>query len=106
MQGLHPRLRCSAAWTSFGAHRGDRFEPRRARGGVDTEDDARSRAKGKRESHRPGCDRRGQGGVRANELGEAAFGTNYGIQRFTGEMLFDEKIGGTIQNVWKLTSIG
>jgi aminopeptidase len=32
----------------------------------------------------------------ARTLGEAAFGTNYGIQRFTGEMLFDEKIGGTM----------
>lgn len=29
-------------------------------------------------------------------LGEVAFGTNYGIQRFTGELLFDEKIGGTM----------
>jgi aminopeptidase len=25
-----------------------------------------------------------------------AFGTNYGIQRFTRELLFDEKIGGTM----------
>ena len=29
-------------------------------------------------------------------LGELGFGTNYGIQRFTKNMLFDEKIGGTI----------
>jgi aminopeptidase len=29
-------------------------------------------------------------------LGEWAIGTNYGIQRFTGNILFDEKIGGTI----------
>ncbi len=32
----------------------------------------------------------------ARFLGEFAIGTNYGIQRFTGETLFDEKIGGTI----------
>ncbi len=32
----------------------------------------------------------------ARYLGEFAIGTNYGIQRFTGEILFDEKIGGTI----------
>jgi aminopeptidase len=32
----------------------------------------------------------------ARRLGEFAFGTNYGIQRFTRNMLFDEKIGGTI----------
>lgn len=32
----------------------------------------------------------------ANRLGEAAFGTNYGIARFTKNMLFDEKMGGTI----------
>jgi aminopeptidase len=32
----------------------------------------------------------------ARRLGEVAFGTNYGIQRFSGEMLFDEKIGGTM----------
>ncbi len=32
----------------------------------------------------------------ARFLGEFAIGTNYGIQRFTGEILFDEKIGGTI----------
>jgi aminopeptidase len=29
-------------------------------------------------------------------LGEFAVGTNYGIQRFTKSILFDEKIGGTI----------
>jgi len=29
-------------------------------------------------------------------LGEWGIGTNYGIQRFTKNMLFDEKIGGTI----------
>jgi aminopeptidase len=32
----------------------------------------------------------------ARRLGEAAFGTNYNIQRFTRNTLFDEKIGGTI----------
>jgi aminopeptidase len=32
----------------------------------------------------------------ARRLGEAAFGTNYGIQRFSKNTLFDEKIGGTI----------
>jgi aminopeptidase len=32
----------------------------------------------------------------ADRLGEAAFGTNYGITRFTKNMLFDEKMGGTI----------
>jgi aminopeptidase len=32
----------------------------------------------------------------ARRLGEAAFGTNYDIQRFTRNILFDEKIGGTI----------
>jgi aminopeptidase len=32
----------------------------------------------------------------ACRLGEFAFGTNFGIQRFTKNMLFDEKIGGTI----------
>jgi aminopeptidase len=32
----------------------------------------------------------------ARRLGEFAIGTNPGIQRFTGEALFDEKIGGTI----------
>lgn len=32
----------------------------------------------------------------AKRLGEVAVGTNYGITRFVGEMLFDEKIGGTM----------
>lgn len=32
----------------------------------------------------------------ARRLGEFAIGTNNGIQQFTGEVLFDEKIGGTI----------
>jgi aminopeptidase len=32
----------------------------------------------------------------ARRLGEAAFGTNYNIRRFTKNTLFDEKIGGTI----------
>jgi len=32
----------------------------------------------------------------ARYIGEFAFGTNYGIQRFTKNTLFDEKIGGTI----------
>ncbi|MBK9943176.1 MAG: aminopeptidase [Kouleothrix sp.] len=32
----------------------------------------------------------------ARRLGEAAFGTNYQIQRFSRNILFDEKIGGTI----------
>jgi aminopeptidase len=32
----------------------------------------------------------------ARRLGEAAFGTNYNIQKFTKNILFDEKIGGTI----------
>lgn len=32
----------------------------------------------------------------AKRVGEFAFGTNTGIQRFTGNTLFDEKIGGTI----------
>jgi aminopeptidase len=32
----------------------------------------------------------------ARFLGEWGIGTNYGITRFTKEMLFDEKIGGTI----------
>ncbi|NHJ05050.1 MAG: aminopeptidase [Candidatus Heimdallarchaeota archaeon] len=32
----------------------------------------------------------------AKILGELAVGTNYGIQKFTKNMLFDEKIGGTI----------
>ena len=29
-------------------------------------------------------------------LGEFAIGTNFGINRFTGSILYDEKIGGTI----------
>lgn len=32
----------------------------------------------------------------ARRFGEAAIGTNYDIQRFTKNMLFDEKIGGTV----------
>ncbi|MDR7542769.1 MAG: aminopeptidase [Armatimonadota bacterium] len=32
----------------------------------------------------------------ARVLGEFAFGTNYGIARFTRNILFDEKIGGTV----------
>ena len=32
----------------------------------------------------------------ARTLGEFAIGTNMGIQRFTGQTLFDEKIGGSI----------
>ncbi|MBK5114032.1 MAG: aminopeptidase [Candidatus Heimdallarchaeota archaeon] len=32
----------------------------------------------------------------AKILGELAVGTNYGIQRFTKNMLFDEKMGGTV----------
>ncbi len=32
----------------------------------------------------------------ANRIGETAIGTNYGINRFTKNMLFDEKIGGTV----------
>ena len=32
----------------------------------------------------------------ARRLGEFAFGTNYAIGLFTGEILFDEKIGGTM----------
>lgn len=32
----------------------------------------------------------------ARYIGEFSFGTNYGIQRFTKNTLFDEKIGGTI----------
>lgn len=32
----------------------------------------------------------------ARRVGEFAFGTNYGIQQFTKNTLFDEKIGGTI----------
>jgi len=32
----------------------------------------------------------------ARYLGEFAFGTNKGVQRFTKNVLFDEKIGGTV----------
>ena len=32
----------------------------------------------------------------AKFVGEFAFGTNDGIQSFTGDTLFDEKIGGTV----------
>jgi aminopeptidase len=32
----------------------------------------------------------------ARVLGEAAFGLNYEIDRFTRDILFDEKIGGTM----------
>lgn len=32
----------------------------------------------------------------ARRLGEFAIGTNRGIQQFTGQILFDEKIGGTV----------
>jgi aminopeptidase len=32
----------------------------------------------------------------ADHIGEAAIGTNYGITKFTKDMLFDEKMGGTI----------
>lgn len=32
----------------------------------------------------------------ADRIGEAAIGTNYGITRFTKNMLFDEKMGGTV----------
>ena len=32
----------------------------------------------------------------AKFVGEFAFGTNYGIRSFTGDTLFDEKIGGTV----------
>jgi aminopeptidase len=44
----------------------------------------------------------------ADCLGEAAIGTNYGITRFTKNMLFDEKMGGTIHmalgmNPWPKT---
>lgn len=34
--------------------------------------------------------------ARSRYLGEFAFGTNFGIDRFTGSILFDEKIGGTV----------
>ncbi len=33
---------------------------------------------------------------RSRYLGEFAIGTNFGINRFTGNILFDEKIGGTV----------
>ena len=32
----------------------------------------------------------------SRSLGECAIGTNYNIKRFTKNMLFDEKLGGTI----------
>lgn len=32
----------------------------------------------------------------ASKFGEVAIGTNYGIKKFTRNMLFDEKIGGTV----------
>lgn len=32
----------------------------------------------------------------SNKVGEIAIGTNYGIDRFTKNILFDEKIGGTV----------
>ena len=32
----------------------------------------------------------------ARYLGEFAIGTNFGINRFTGSILYDEKIGGTV----------
>jgi len=32
----------------------------------------------------------------SNKVGELAIGTNYGIDRFTKNMLYDEKIGGTV----------
>jgi len=32
----------------------------------------------------------------ADRIGEASIGTNYGITKFTKNMLFDEKMGGTI----------
>ena len=32
----------------------------------------------------------------ARTLGEFAIGTNFGIQQFTGQILYDEKIGGTV----------
>ncbi len=32
----------------------------------------------------------------ANRIGEFAIGTNYGVTKFTRNMLFDEKIGGTL----------
>jgi aminopeptidase len=41
----------------------------------------------------------------ADRLGEAAIGTNYGITRFTKNMLFDEKMGGTIHMALGLNPI-
>ena len=38
----------------------------------------------------------------ARRLGEFAFGTNYGIKRYTLNMLFDEKIGGTMHMAFGL----
>ena len=32
----------------------------------------------------------------SHHLGEFTIGTNTGINRFTGQILFDEKIGGTV----------
>ena len=32
----------------------------------------------------------------ANRIGEAAIGTNERIKKFTGNILYDEKIGGTV----------
>jgi aminopeptidase len=32
----------------------------------------------------------------SNKFGEVAIGTNYNIKKFTKNMLFDEKIGGTV----------
>jgi aminopeptidase len=32
----------------------------------------------------------------SSRLGEFAFGTNFGVKRFVKNMLFDEKIGGTV----------
>lgn len=34
--------------------------------------------------------------ARSRYLGEFAIGTNFGIQQFTGSILYDEKIGGTV----------
>ena len=34
--------------------------------------------------------------MREIAMGEFAIGTNFGIQQFTGSILYDEKIGGTI----------
>jgi len=38
----------------------------------------------------------------SRRAGEFAFGTNYGIQRFVKNMLFDEKIGGTLHMAMSL----